>query len=256
MKRVLTSLVLIPIVSWVIFLAPYAVFWGVIILFAALCYREYISLVKAHGYETFAIAGYAVGILWLAELNRYSPLSFPVLIVLAGMALALRSQDLRDALPAGGAFVLGIFYIFGSWSSALSLRQASVHWMFFAVALNWVGDVAAYYVGRAIGKNKLAPRISPGKSWEGAIASTIASIFFGVFYLGWALPTVPLWQRILVSVAGNVAGQIGDLAESVLKRGAGVKDSGTMLPGHGGWLDRLDSSLFSMPVVAALRSLL
>lgn len=255
MTRILTSLILIPTVSWVIFFAPYSVFWCVVVLFALLCYREYIGLVKAHGFETFAIAGYAMGILCLAELQRYSA-SLPVLLTIAGMALALRSTNLRDALATSGAFVLGVFYVFGAWASALTLRQASAHWMFFAIALNWVGDVSAYYVGKSIGKNKLAPRISPGKSWEGAIASTVASVLFGVFYLGWALPEIALWQRILLAAAGNIAGQFGDLAESALKRGAGVKDSGTMLPGHGGWLDRLDSSLFSMPVVAALRVLL
>jgi phosphatidate cytidylyltransferase len=98
--------------------------------------------------------------------------------------------------------------------------------------------------------------VSPAKSWEGAIASTAASVLFGIVYLGWALPEVTLAQRILAAFAGNAAGQIGDLAESALKRGAGVKDSGTMLPGHGGWLDRLDSTLFSIPVVAAVRTLL
>lgn len=255
MTRVLTALALIPVVSWTIFFAPYPVFWAVIAVFAILCYREYTNLVKAHGLDTLAIAGYGTGLLYLAEIQRYSNF-FPVLVVLAGMVLALRIPNLRDAIATSGAFVLGVFYIFGSWSSALQLRQASVHWMFFAVALNWVGDASAYYVGRAIGKNKLAPHVSPNKSWEGAIASTVASILFGVFYLGWALPDVPLWQRILLGAAGNIAGQCGDLAESAFKRGAGVKDSGNMLPGHGGWLDRLDSSLFSMPVVAALRALL
>lgn len=255
MKRLLTALALIPTVSWVIFFAPYGVFWAVIALFAILCYREYTHLVKAHGFEPMAIAGYGAGLLYLAEIQRYSH-AVPVLIVIAGMILALRTLNLRDALATAGAFALGVFYIFGAWSSALTLRQASVHWMFFAVALNWAGDISAYYVGRAIGKNKLAPRVSPNKSWEGAIASLVASVIFGVFYLGWALPDVPLWQRILLAAAGNMAGQCGDLAESAFKRGAGVKDSGNMLPGHGGWLDRLDSSLFSMPVVAALRALL
>ncbi len=255
MSRILTAAALIPAVIGAIFFAPYPVFWGVIILLAVLCYREYTHLVKAHGLETFAIAGYAAGLLYLAEIQRYS-FSLPVLIVIAGMILALRVADLRNAMATAGAFALGVFYIFGAWSSALQLRQASAHWMFFAVALNWAGDVSAYYVGRAIGKHKLAPQVSPNKSWEGAIASVLASVIFGVLYLGWALPDVPGWQRIVLAIAGNAAGQCGDLAESAFKRGAGVKDSGNMLPGHGGWLDRLDSSLFSMPVVAALRVLL
>lgn len=252
MRRVLTALVLIPAVSWVIFLAPYPVFWAVVILFAVLCYREYSGLVAAHRLPTLPVAGYAAGLLMLAELQRNTAW-LPVLVALAGMVLAMRVENLRDALATGAAFTLGVFYIFGAWSAALNLRQASAHWLFFAIALNWVGDISAFYVGRALGRHKLAPRVSPAKSWEGAAASLAASLLFGIFYLGWALPDLPLWQRALVAAAGNVAGQVGDLAESALKRGAGVKDSGTMLPGHGGWLDRLDSSLFSMPVVAAIR---
>ncbi len=255
MSRVLTALVLIPIVSWVIFLAPYPVFWAVVALFAGLCYYEYSGLVAGHGFLTMPIAGYAAGLLVLAELHHYTQW-LPVLIAVASLTLALRTPNLRDALGSGAAFCLGIFYIFGSWNSALSLRQASAHWLFFAIALNWAGDIAAYYTGRAVGRHKLAPRISPGKTWEGAAGSLAACLIFGLVYLGWAFPQMPLWQRALVSVAGNIAGQVGDLAESALKRGAGVKDSGTILPGHGGWLDRLDSSLFSMPVVAAIRSLL
>jgi phosphatidate cytidylyltransferase len=118
--------------------------------------------------------------------------------------------------------------------------------------LNWVGDSAAYYVGRKLGRHKLAPRISPGKSWEGSIASVAASIVFAVVYLTRLIPSVEIWQAVLLGGVGNIAGQIGDLAESALKRGAGVKDSGTMLPGHGGWLDRVDSILFAMPVICWL----
>lgn len=139
-------------------------------------------------------------------------------------------------------------YIFGSWRAGVALHKLSVHWMFFAIALNWAGDVAAYYVGRAIGKHKLA-LISPGKSREGAVASILASLIFGYFYLGHFEPNTPINLVLLLSISGNIAGQLGDLSESALKRGAQMKDSGTMLPGHGGWLDRLDSSLFSMPVV-------
>ena len=138
----------------------------------------------------------------------------------------------------------------------MELRTISPYWVFYANAINWVGDSAAYFVGRAIGKHKLAPRISPGKSIEGAVASVIFASVFGVAFLHYFLPGTPLWLAMGVSVAANIAGQLGDLAESALKRGAGVKDSGTLLPGHGGWLDRLDSSLFSLPVTLFVLTLL
>jgi phosphatidate cytidylyltransferase len=92
--------------------------------------------------------------------------------------------------------------------------------------------------------------ISPAKTWEGAVGAVVFSVIYGVVFLGWALPSVPWWHVALLSLGANIAGQLGDLVESAMKRGAGVKDSGSMLPGHGGWLDRLDSSLFSMPTVA------
>ena len=256
MKRVLTAILLVPVVSWVIMAAPYPVFWAVVLLLGVLCYREFLRLAAGHGYLTMPVAGYTAGVLMLAPLPTPAAAQLPLIFAVAALALALRTEELKRALGSAGAFVLGVLYVFGAWSSALSLRQASAHWLLFAVAINWVGDVSAFYAGRTFGKHKLAPVVSPGKSWEGAAASMAGALVFAFFYLGWAFPDLPLWQRLLLGAAGNVAGQVGDLAESALKRGAGVKDSGTMLPGHGGWLDRLDSSLFSMPVVAALKSLL
>jgi phosphatidate cytidylyltransferase len=115
--------------------------------------------------------------------------------------------------------------------------------------LNWAGDIGAYYVGRTFGRHKLAPRVSPGKSWEGAVASVVFSVLIGGAYIVWALPAVPLWKVLSLTAAADMAGQIGDLAESTIKRGAQVKDSGSLLPGHGGMLDRVDSTLFALPVV-------
>ena len=122
------------------------------------------------------------------------------------------------------------------------------HWLLFALALNWIADSFAYLGGRATGRHKLAPILSPAKTWEGATWSLAGSLLFGWLFLGHFAPERGLPEVLLLSAATNVAGQVGDLAESALKRGAGRKDSGTLLPGHGGWLDRMDSSLFAMPV--------
>jgi phosphatidate cytidylyltransferase len=133
----------------------------------------------------------------------------------------------------------------------MRLRDANVHWLFFALALCWAGDITAFYVGRAFGHHKLAPVVSPGKSWEGAIGSAFGSMLFGVVYMRYFVRDLPWWQVALIALAGNIASQFGDLAESAMKRGAGLKDSGDLLPGHGGLLDRLDASLFALPVVYA-----
>ena len=145
--------------------------------------------------------------------------------------------------------LLGVVYIFGAWKCAILLRDMSPYWLLFALAINWVGDISAYYVGKNLGLHKLARRISPGKSWEGSIASVVASTAFGVVYLKRFPSDMPIVQMVALSTLANIAGQLGDLAESALKRGAGVKDSGTILPGHGGLLDRVDSTLFTMPAI-------
>jgi phosphatidate cytidylyltransferase len=133
----------------------------------------------------------------------------------------------------------------------LLLHAMNPYWLVFGLAVNWIGDTGAYYFGRNFGKHKLAPIVSPGKSWEGAAASVVAAMLFGIFFLA-RFVHVDLLPAGAIAIAANIAGQVGDLAESAIKRGAGVKDSGTLLPGHGGMLDRVDSSLFSLPVLYAL----
>jgi len=247
MKRVLTALALVPLASYAILWAPDWLFLIVTVLVAVACFSEFSAIVAAHGFARPGLAGYAAGLMLLVY-PRSDALLVTLITVLA-LSLALRSDPLSCGLPAAAAFILGVAYIFGPWRSALALRAASPYWLFLALGLNWVGDTVAYYVGRAIGRHRLAPRLSPSKSWEGSAASLAAAMTFGFLWLGWLIPDVPPALRLAISAAGNVAGQIGDLAESLLKRGAGMKDSSNRLPGHGGWLDRLDGSLFTLPVI-------
>lgn len=250
MKRVLTAAVLIPAVLGIIFLAPPELAFAFLFVIAALCYHEYLALVRAMNLPTFAPIGYACGLVLM--LTPGAGLLTATLLVMLAMAMALRTDDLSRAMAAAGALALGVLYVFGAWRTAIDLGQLSPYWLLMACAINWVGDTAAMVVGKTMGKNKLAPVISPGKTWEGAIASVVAGTLFGVFFIAWAIPTFPWWKTAVLAAAGNIAGQFGDLAESALKRGAHVKDSGSMLPGHGGWLDRVDSTLFAMPVVRLL----
>ena len=163
--------------------------------------------------------------------------------------LTLRAKSLAVILPLASMAVFGVLYIFGSWRCGVALRTLSPWWMLFALAVNWVGDTFAFYFGKNFGRHKLAPTISPGKSWEGTLASLASSLVLGYLFLHWKFPQVGAVQAIVLCLSANVVGQVGDLCESAIKRGAGVKDSGNLLPGHGGWLDRVDSSLFSVPVV-------
>jgi phosphatidate cytidylyltransferase len=159
---------------------------------------------------------------------------------------------LVEALPAAGISSSALLLVAFPLSFAVRLHgweREGPRLLLFALVITWAGDTVAYFVGRALGKHPFAPHLSPKKTWEGAVASMAGSVIFGVVYLNRALPAVSLVEAGLLSVVVNIAGQAGDLAESALKRGAGVKDSSSLLPGHGGLLDRVDSSLFALPVV-------
>lgn len=246
MKRVLTALVLVPVAVYSVLFAPWAVFLGVVIFFACTSFHEYATITRS-----FAPLGYAAGVLILivppGELGV-----FIFVATLATMCLPVFSPSPESAVPRSAALATGILYIFGAWKCGILLHDISPPWLMFALVVNWAGDTGAYYVGRRYGRRKLAPAISPGKSWEGAFASVAASVIFGVIYLPLAIHGTSYVKAILLSIGANIAGQVGDLAESAIKRSAGVKDSGKMLPGHGGMLDRLDSSLFAMPALYSM----
>lgn len=247
MKRILTALALIPFIAYVVLLGPPWLFFLILTLVAVICYHEFAGIAAAHGFGNLGPLGYAAGLCLL--LAGYEAILVLTLCALAAMALAMRVEDLAHALPRAAFLILGVLYIFGSWHFAVPLRGESPYWLMFALALSWVGDIAAYYVGRSVGRHPLAPRVSPKKTWEGSVASVAGSVVFGWLFLRGVLPQVPAWHAMLLAAAANAAGQVGDLAESAIKRGAGIKDSGTLLPGHGGLLDRVDSTLFALPVV-------
>lgn len=250
MRRVLTAAVLIPAVTYVALWGHPVLFLAVLSTVALLCFREYSSLVGAHGIQPPAPTGYGAGLALL--LLPEHGLLLATAVALAALCLAMREEDLKRVLPRAAALILGVMYIFGAWKTAASLRAMNPHWLLFGLALNWVGDTAAFCAGKAFGRHKLAPRLSPAKSWEGSLASVAVCAVFAHLYFAHLIPEVPLWLRLVSGVAGNIAGQFGDLAESAIKRGAGVKDSGNLLPGHGGWLDRTDSTLFALPAVYVL----
>jgi phosphatidate cytidylyltransferase len=250
MKRAVTAILLIAVAIYLVFWAPNWLFLVAACCMGLLCYFEYSGLVEAHGIPRPRVFGILAGlliILWPEE-----TLPSLTLLVAVALATALGRADLRTVLPQVSSAFFGALYTFAPWRFATLLRSESKHWVFFALALNWAGDTVAYYVGRAFGKHQLAPVVSPKKSWEGAAGSVLGSVLFGLLYMGYFEPEVPRWHIAGIAFVGNIAGQFGDLAESAIKRGAGVKDSGHMLPGHGGILDRVDSSLFALPVVYVL----
>lgn len=249
MKRVLTALVLIPLIVYVVLWSPWWAVLAVTALVALLCYHEYTGIAAGYQAGPLGPLGYGAGLLILGLPGEGAALLAVVAAALIALSLALRADDLRAGIMRAAFLLLGVVYVFGCWRFAPLLGAQNRYWLMYALVLNWIGDIGAYYVGRAVGRHKLAPIVSPGKSWEGSAASLAASLLFGFFFLRWAIPAVPPAAALVLTAAANVAGQFGDLCESALKRGAGVKDSGTLLPGHGGMLDRVDSTLFTLPVV-------
>lgn len=249
MKRVLTALVLLPIVIYVVLGPNFWLFLGVLILVSCQCYREYDHIAESYGYGAPGPMGYGAGLLLLLA-DREAGLLLTAVAILA-LALAMRETDLAHSLPRAAFRLMGIVYIFGTWKFALLLRDRNPHWLLYALLVNWSGDIGAYYVGRAFGRRKLAERVSPKKTWEGTFGSLLASVLLAGGYLIYFIPDVSIFQAVVLTLAANAAGQLGDLAESAMKRGAGVKDSGQLLPGHGGLLDRVDSTLFALPVIYA-----
>jgi len=173
------------------------------------------------------------------------------LMGLAVMTLATK-RPLVEALPAAGISCSGLLLVALPLTYAIRLHGISLagkYILLFALVITWIGDTLAYFVGRALGRRAFAPHLSPKKTWEGAVASFLGSLVIGLAMAHWGRVNIGNLQVLGMAAAGNIAGQMGDLLESAYKRSAGVKDSGTLLPGHGGILDRIDALILTFPVV-------
>ncbi len=265
MKRILTAVVLIAVVFAVIFLGHAWMVTLLALIIAELAGYEYLQLANHANLKIPAwwLAA-ATPILFLAAYAWPIDTQLPTLTALAFLLFAYTGfrSPLRQVLPETAAGLFGLVYVAYPLSLVALIwsREDGKPLLVFLMVCVWAGDIAALYIGKNFGRRKLAPRLSPGKTWEGAIASLIGSMLAGalVFWLGALLSArgnlvlhieEPLWQLLILALILNAAAQLGDLLESAIKRGAGVKDSGTMLPGHGGILDRIDALLLAAPVL-------
>jgi phosphatidate cytidylyltransferase len=276
-KRVATAAVLIPLAVGLVLWGSTAVLALAVALVTLLALFEYFALGEAIGHRAYrfwtaSCALMLVFVRWFAriepgfglprrmtihrEIDFFFGISPTVpdvffLFVLGVAVLTLwTKRPLVEALPAAGVSASGLLLIAFPLSYSVSLHGWPVQGppvLLFAMVIIWVGDTAAYFVGRAIGKHPLAPHLSPKKTWEGAVASFLGSLMVAVVFARFM--TVPLPHLLGMAAVGNVAGQVGDLLESAYKRSAGIKDSGSILPGHGGVLDRIDALILAIPVV-------
>ncbi|MBZ5647165.1 MAG: phosphatidate cytidylyltransferase [Acidobacteriia bacterium] len=281
MKRVLTAVVLIPIVLLIVFRGPGWLLGAVLGLVALLAQLEYLDIAESFA-KPFRLTTLAFTIVLFAytlvpDLYWYPGIPWPhptLLVAIAPfifLALGMSRQDLREGFLSAAVSYLALPYIALSLWSLIELAGSRRIFVFFVLVVVWIGDTCAYYVGRSMGKHLMAPRISPKKTWEGAVASVIGSVVAGVLVIQYAPEITDFLRRAslladadlrsiqphmvqagVIAAIVNVAAQIGDLVESLIKRGADIKDSGRLLPGHGGILDRIDALLFAAPVATIL----
>jgi phosphatidate cytidylyltransferase len=264
MKRILTAIVLIPLVLLAVFLGPR---WLIAFLtggLAALAAWEYLGMTQLGGARaprTAVVA--AIAALFTVNFEypdlTLSIFGFASLFLL--VYCAFHSPVERTMLDAAVS-IFCLVYVGFTLLALPALREEAngPSLVAFLLCVVWAGDIAALYVGRTLGRHKLAPRLSPNKTWEGAVGSLAGSLLAagGLLALAdwltqWnsARLSYPeeIWYWLVLAVVVNVAAQVGDLAESALKRSVGAKDSGTLLPGHGGVLDRIDALLLAAPVL-------
>jgi len=259
-KRWMTGIIAVPILFCIIYFGTEAVFAGFVLVVTAVAVLEYNRL-------TFGPRG---------GMEKHALLLFgslaPIAAVLAGQAAILavavlsslmvfilylfETKESEIDLNPLGRYILGYVYLPVMLSHFILLRSGGegVLWIFFAVVLAFSGDIAAFYVGRTFGKRKLMPHVSPGKTIEGLMGLAVGSVAGCLVYRYFFLPAVPVGHVIILAFTGGIIGQLGDLFESLIKRASGAKDSGEILPGHGGILDRLDCLLFIVPFVYYYRT--
>jgi len=287
LKRIATAAVLIPIVLVLVLRAPVPLVALVAALVALLTVHEFLKLTESYGVRPLGIPtyGFVAGFFLLLAINvgaetpLFSMGKFLISLAFAAaiapflfLTITMRRNNMSGAYPAAAAAVFAFTYIALPLGMLVQLRQqwSGGFLLLYLLLVVWSGDIFAYFVGKSIGRHLMAPRISPKKTWEGAAASLAASLAVGALLFHYALPLSSallhaglierrdglfglekpaLWPIILLTMAINMAAQLGDLVESLIKRGANVKDSGTILPGHGGMLDRIDALLFAAPLL-------
>lgn len=265
MKRVLTALILAPLVLALVFLGPIWLITLVVAAVAMLAAWEFLALTEHRGAKPPKVLNLgSIGLLFAG--NYQWPDETITIFVLLSIVLVVFctfKSPVERVLTDATSSVFALFYLGLTLIPLPMLREATngpslLAFLFLTV---WAGDTVAMYSGRMLGKRKMAPNLSPNKTWAGAVGSIVGAVAVASVLLGlssylaqWNSVRLSFageawWYWILLAVVVNVAAQVGDLAESALKRSAGVKDSGTLLPGHGGILDRIDALLLAAPVL-------
>jgi len=254
-RRILTAVVLIPLALALVLWAPQWLFFLGVLPFALLALWEYLELAGRVGTAPARLPVFVVALLvWFVA--AYDPRQLLGMVAGGGLLLflvaVLRRGGVAEIPGNAAAAVFGLVYVAVPFALMLELRGGGgAKILLYLLVLVWVGDTAAYFAGRAVGWHKLAPALSPGKTVEGTVGSMAVTVAVGYWlFQAWVAPVgAPALHGLLLPLLVNGSSQLGDLAESALKRSAGVKDSSSVLPGHGGMLDRVDGLLFAAPAL-------
>lgn len=257
LKRWLTSLALIPVLVFFLFWGGKHVFPIFVMLACFLSLREYYRIVRPD-IRILSVSGYILGPVLVASAHFFSLhlflFLFSISLILPGL-LCMRHFKADAGIPSKlGLHALAMVYIPLAMAAYILIYKIDLgaRWIFMIFCVVSAGDAGAFYVGSLWGRRKLCPAVSPGKTVEGALGGLAANLVAGFAVGIFLMPELPLVKSVVFFILLGVAGQVGDLFESMLKRSAGVKDSGDLLPGHGGLLDRIDSLLFAGPMALGM----
>jgi len=260
--RELTALIASPIAIWIIGWSHPLVFAGTIFLVALLALYEFLILGRKKGFQLPIVLCLIVAAFVLTAFVA-EPVSVEMGVFVALLFIpasyVFRKGSIEEALPSSAIAVMATLYVGMLGGSLIRLRAdfpVGPKLIFFLLLVVWLGDAGAYYTGKSMGRRKLSPRISPKKTIEGLIGGIVVSMIAAVVAHFTFFHEFPLVHAIIAGVILSFSGVVGDLAESMWKRSADVKDSGTLLPGHGGFLDRFDSIFFTAPILYTYWSLI
>jgi phosphatidate cytidylyltransferase len=259
--RIVSALVIVPPLVLFLLYAPPVLFLILILALIGLSLREYFHLLQSLDLAVLprvtVLAAWALGIMALGG-RDWLALAFFLSLVALTCGVMVSAVPGSHSLPTLVYSVFGVLFIGWTLSHLMLLRllPAGQWYVLFLCVVVWVGDSVAMYVGKSLGRHKLAPTISPGKTWEGSVGGTVGGVLTAIVSAALWLPDLGLWQCMLLGLCISIAAQMSDLGESLIKRYAGVKDSGGLIPGHGGMLDRIDSMLFAAPALVYALDLL
>ena len=257
LTRIISALLALPLVIWATVHGGWA--FGVLVLaVGAATLTEFMGMVLGED-RILQVTLTVIGLVWMLAImtgavgGRAGPVAVSAVLLAVLVAFLLRPGSMDSVGARAALSVMGLWWAAGLLAVTATLRGLpdGMGWVFLAFVLAWGSDTGAYFSGRLFGRHRLYPKVSPNKTWEGAIGGIVVATG-GAFVCRWVVgPPVETLHLAALAILASILGQAGDLAESMLKRTVGVKDSGSIMPGHGGLFDRVDSLLFVGPVLMA-----